>query len=161
MPIVLKGIATAEDAALALKHGIETIYISNHGGRQLDHGRGAIEILPEVVSTVRGKATVLIDGGFQRGSDVLKALAMGARAVGLGRMQAVALAAGGEDGLVRLLELLETEIVTGMKLLGVNACAELDGSYLQPAEPVGVPSLWSAFPWLGRTHAELFGPGRG
>lgn len=158
VPLILKGIATAEDARLALEHGIEIIYVSNHGGRQLDHGRGAIETLPEVVAVARGKATVLIDGGFLRGSEVLKALAMGAHAVGLGRLQALALAAAGEDGLVRMLELIESEIVVAMKLLGVKTCAELDGSYLQPAEAVAVPGLMSAFPWLARAYPELFGP---
>src|SRR5438093_1294519 len=73
IPLVLKGIATAEDATLAVEHGVEGVYVSNHGGRQLDHGRGAIEVLPEVVRTVGGRATVLVDGGFMRGTDVVKA----------------------------------------------------------------------------------------
>src|SRR5690606_4476926 len=120
VPLILKGIATAEDAALALQHGINVIYVSNHGGRQLDHGRGAIDILPEVVSTVRNKADIIIDSGFMRGTDVLKALAMGADMVGIGRLQAFALAAAGEAGVVRMLELLEAELTVSMKLLGVN-----------------------------------------
>ncbi|HET8698024.1 MAG TPA: alpha-hydroxy acid oxidase, partial [Gammaproteobacteria bacterium] len=82
VPLMLKGIQTAEDAELALQHGVDIIYVSNHGGRQLDHCRGALDLLPEVASTARGKAQVLIDGGFVRGTDVLKALAMGAKAVG-------------------------------------------------------------------------------
>src|SRR5439155_264969 len=85
IPLVLKGIATAEDATLAVEHGVEGVYVSNHGGRQLDHGRGAIEVLPEVVRTVGGRATVLVDGGFMRGTDVVKALALGAQSVGIGR----------------------------------------------------------------------------
>jgi isopentenyl diphosphate isomerase/L-lactate dehydrogenase-like FMN-dependent dehydrogenase len=157
VPLILKGIATAEDAVLALEHGIEVIYVSNHGGRQLDYGRGAMDILAEVVSAVRGKATILVDGGFMRGSDVLKGIAMGAHAVGLGRLQALALAAAGEDGLVRLLELLETEIAVNMKLLGVNAYAELDGSFLQPAQPVAPAHVLSAFPLLARAYPDLFG----
>src|SRR5690606_3163451 len=106
----LKGIATAEDAALAIQHGAEVIYVSNHGGRQLDHRRGAIDLLPEVVNEARGKAEIVVDGGFVRGSDVLKALAMGARAVGIGRLQALARGAAGERGVLRMLEILETEI---------------------------------------------------
>ncbi|HEX6999492.1 MAG TPA: alpha-hydroxy acid oxidase [Gammaproteobacteria bacterium] len=154
LPLMLKGIATAEDAALAIQHGAEVIYVSNHGGRQLDHGRGAIDLLPEVVNEARGKAEIVVDGGFVRGSDVLKALAMGARAVGIGRLQALALGAAGERGVLRMLEILETEIRVTMKLLGVISCAELDGNYLQPAVPVRPPGPLSAFPLLD----ELLGP---
>ncbi len=148
VPLIVKGIATAEDAALAREHGVDIVYVSNHGGRQLDHGRGAIELLPEIVNAVRGKAEVLIDGGFLRGTDVLKALGMGARLVGIGRLQALALGAGGERGVVRLLELLEAELTVSLRLLGVTRCSELDGNYLQPATPIGKPGLLSAFPLL-------------
>lgn len=148
VPLILKGIQTAEDADLALKRGVGVLYVSNHGGRQLDHGRGSIDILPEVASTARGKAEVVIDGGFVRGTDLVKALAKGATMVGLGRLQALALGAGGERGLVRMLELIETELRVAMKLLGVNAIAELDGTYLQPAAPTSAPGLLSAFPLL-------------
>ena len=148
VPLILKGVQTAEDAALALEHGVDVIYVSNHGGRQLDHGRGTLDLLPEVVSTVRGKAGIVIDGGFVRGTDVLKAVAKGAAMVGVGRLQAFALGAAGEAGVRRMLEILETEITVAMKLLGVNRCEELDGSYLQPASPVGKPGLLSAFPLL-------------
>src|SRR3989441_7256438 len=86
IPLVLKGIATAEDAALAVDHGVEGVYVSNHGGRQLDHGRGAVEVLPEVVRAVGGRATVVVDGGFVRGTDVVKAIALGAQSVGIGRL---------------------------------------------------------------------------
>ena len=148
VPLMLKGIQTAEDAELAVKHGVDVIYISNHGGRQLDQGRGAIDLVPEVVSVARGKAEFVVDGGFVRGTDVLKGLARGAAMVGLGKIQALALGAGGERGVVRLLELLETELTVTMKLLGLTSIAELDGAYLQPAAHVTPPGILSAFPLL-------------
>ena len=104
LPVILKGISTAEDARLAVEHGVSAVYISNHGGRQLDCARGSIEVLPEIVEAVGGKAEVIMDGGIYRGTDVLKAIALGARAVCLGRLQCWALAAGGETGLVQMLE---------------------------------------------------------
>src|ERR1700747_1359889 len=94
IPLILKGIATAEDAAIALDHGVEWIYVSNHGGRQLDHGRGSMDVLPEVVKAVAGRAKIIIDGGFCRGSDLVKAIAAGADIVGIGRVQLWGLAAG-------------------------------------------------------------------
>lgn len=148
IPLIVKGIATAEDAELALEHGVDVIYVSNHGGRQLDHGRGAMDILPEVVAAVRGRAPVIIDGGFNRGTDIVKALAAGADLVGLGRMQCVGLAADGRAGLVRLLEILEHEVRTCLGLLGVNTWAELDSSYLHPAPPVDPGRTLGAFPLL-------------
>ena len=86
IPLILKGIVTAEDAQLALEHGVDIIYVSNHGGRQLDHTRACIDVLPEVVDAVAGRVPVLVDGGFLRGADVVKALCLGATAVGLGRL---------------------------------------------------------------------------
>lgn len=148
LPLMLKGIQTAEDADLAVKHGVDVIYVSNHGGRQLDHGRGAIDLLPEIVSAARGKAEFVVDGGFLRGTDILKAVAKGAAMVGLGKLQALALGAAGERGVVRMLEILETELRVNMQLLGVNSCAELDGTYLQPAAHVLPPGVLSAFPLL-------------
>src|SRR5882762_9391771 len=100
IPLVIKGIATAEDALIALDHGVEWIYVSNHGGRQLDHGRGSMDVLPEVVDAVAGRAKIIIDGSICRGSDIVKAIAAGADLVGIGRMQCFALAAGGETGVV-------------------------------------------------------------
>ena len=100
IPLILKGIATAEDAALAVEHGVDVVYVSNHGGRQLDHGRGTLSVLPEVVTEVNGKAEIIIDGGFLRGTDVVKALALGADAVGLGRLIGLAMAADGKRGVV-------------------------------------------------------------
>ena len=148
VPLALKGIATAEDAALACAHGVDVVYVSNHGGRQLDHGAGALEVLPEVVAAVAGRATVLVDGGFLRGTDVIKAIALGAHAVGLGRLACFALAAAGAAGLVRALELLEEEVRVALGLLGVDRLAALDPSYVRPAAPVGSPHVTSAFPLL-------------
>lgn len=146
IPMILKGIATAEDARLAVEHGVEVVYVSNHGGRQLDHGLGAVEMLPEVVEAVGGKAEVVVDSGFVRGSDILKAVALGARAVGLGKLQAWALAAGGEAGVTKMLEILEREISISMGLLGVTKLDQLDASYLQKATPVKTATRFNPFP---------------
>jgi len=148
IPLALKGIATAGDARIALDHSVEWIYVSNHGGRQLDHGRGSMEVLPEIVEAVGGRAKILIDGSFCRGTDIVKAIASGADLVGIGRMQCFALAAGGQAGVVRLLELLEDEVQRCMGLLGVARLAELDRSYLHAAAPTSVPHVLSAFPLL-------------
>ncbi|MFI5021138.1 MAG: alpha-hydroxy acid oxidase [Alphaproteobacteria bacterium] len=148
LPLALKGIATREDARIALEHGVEWIYVSNHGGRQLDHGRGALEVLPEIVEEVAGRARIMIDGGFCRGTDVVKAIALGADLVGLGRMQCYGLAAGGQGGIVRMLELLEDEVQRCLGLLGVRRFAELDRSFLHPAAPTNPPHVLSAFPLL-------------
>jgi isopentenyl diphosphate isomerase/L-lactate dehydrogenase-like FMN-dependent dehydrogenase len=148
IPLVLKGIATAEDAVMALDHGVDWIYVSNHGGRQLDHGRGAMDVLPEIVAAVGGRAGIIVDGGFARGTDVVKGIAAGADLVGLGRMQCYALAAGGEAALTRMLEILEDEVRRCLGLLGVTKCAELDPSYLRAAPSVTPPHVLSAFPLL-------------
>ncbi|MBI4611105.1 MAG: alpha-hydroxy-acid oxidizing protein [Candidatus Rokubacteria bacterium] len=148
LPLILKGIATAEDAGLACEHSVEVIYVSNHGGRQLDHGRGAIEVLPEVVAAVGGRAPIIFDGGCMRGTDVVKAIALGAHAVGIGRLQCIGLAAAGQAGLVRVLEILEGEIRICLGLLGVDRLGALDASYLHPARPVDLPHVTSAFPLL-------------
>ncbi len=148
VPLVLKGIATAEDADIACRHGVEVVYVSNHGGRQLDHGRGSLAVLPEVVQSVGGRAKVWVDGGFVRGTDIIKAVALGAEVVGLGRIACMGLAAAGDAGLVRVLELLEEEVRLALGLLGVTSFAELDRSYLHPETPVAAPSAVSAFPLL-------------
>src|SRR5690349_11295955 len=96
IPLIIKGLATAEDALIALDHGVDWIYVSNHGGRQLDHGRGSMHVLPEIVQAVKGRAKIMVDGSFVRGSDIVKAIASGADLVGIGRLQCWALAAGGE-----------------------------------------------------------------
>jgi len=148
IPLVIKGIATAEDAQIALDHGVDWIYVSNHGGRQLDHGRGAMHVLPEIVEAVRGRAKIMVDGGFCRGSDIVKAIAMGADLVGIGRLQCWALAASGENGVLRMLELLEDEVIRCLGLLGVRNFGELDKSYLHQAAPTNLPHVFSAFPLL-------------
>jgi glycolate oxidase len=148
IPLVIKGIATSEDAQIALDHGVDWIYVSNHGGRQLDHGRGAMHVLPEIAAAVAGRAKIMVDGGFCRGSDIVKAIAMGADLVGIGRLHCFALAAGGEHGIVRMLELLEDEVIRCLGLLGVTGFAELDKSYLHAASPTNLPHVFSAFPLL-------------
>jgi len=148
MPIMLKGIATAEDALMARDHGADVVYISNHGGRQLDHGAGAIEVLPEIVKAVGSDIDVVIDSGFMRGTDVLKAIALGAKSVGIGKLYCFGLAAGGVPAVVRMLELLEVETEWAMGLLGVTTLDQLDPSYLRDAMPARQASLTSAHPHI-------------
>jgi isopentenyl diphosphate isomerase/L-lactate dehydrogenase-like FMN-dependent dehydrogenase len=148
IPLAIKGIATAEDAKLCLDHGVDFVFVSNHGGRQLDHGRGSTDVLPEVVEAVAGRAKIIIDGGFYRGSDIVKAKAIGADLIGLGRMQCYGLAAGGQAGIVRMLELLEDEVIRSMGLLGATSYAKLDSSMLHVAAATNVPGVFSAFPHL-------------
>jgi 4-hydroxymandelate oxidase len=131
LPIVLKGILTAEDARLAVEHGASAIIVSNHGGRQLDGVLSGIAALPEVVETVDGRIEVLVDGGIRRGTDVLKALALGARAVLVGRPYMFALAVEGEAGVQRMLEILRQELVTAMALTGRPTIADIDPSVVR------------------------------
>jgi glycolate oxidase len=149
LPFMLKGIATAEDAALALEHGVDVIWVSNHGGRQLDHGLGTLDMLPEIVDVVGSNAEIIVDGGVQRGSDVVKAVAMGARAVAIGKLQGWGLGANGPDGLVRVLEILEEEMRIAMGLMGVTSINQLTPSYVTKAEPTTQPhemSSWTNMP---------------
>ena len=149
IPLILKGIGTAEDAKIAVEHGVEVIYVSNHGGRQLDHGLASMDVLGEVVDAVRGKARIIVDGGFLRGSDVVKAIAMGADAVGIGRLYCYAMAAGGQRAVVRMLEILEDEMKSAMGLMGVTTLGELNRSALHlNASSVVEPGVHSAFPLL-------------
>jgi glycolate oxidase len=150
LPLIIKGIATVEDAQIAVQHGVEVVYVSNHGGRQLDHGLGSTAVLPEILSAVKGKAEVWVDGGFMRGSDVVKAMALGAKAVGIGRLTGLGLGAAGVPGLVRTLELLEDEIRICLGLLGVTSYAELTPKHLAAAPPANAPDTFSAFPLLDR-----------
>lgn len=149
VPLILKGIATAEDAATACQYGVDVVYVSNHGGRQLDQGRGAMDVLPEVMNAVRGRARVVIDGSFSRGTDLIKAIALGADAVAIGRLFCYGLAAEGAAGVQRVLELLEQEMAVGMALLGATKLSELDRSFLFMGAPVvTAPHVHSAFPLL-------------
>lgn len=149
IPLILKGIATAEDARLAVEHGVEVVYVSNHGGRQLDHGRGSMDVLAEVLDAVKGKAQVVVDGSISRGTDVVKAIAMGADCVAIGRLFCYALAAGGQAGVVRMLEILEEEMMSAMGLTGVTSLKDLNRGYLHMGAPqVAQPHVHSAFPLL-------------
>lgn len=153
IPLILKGIATAEDAAEAVERGIDVVYVSNHGGRQLDHGKGTIQVLPEVVEAVRGRAEVVVDGGIMRGTDIVKAMALGANAVGIGKLQAFAAVAAGEAGVVRMLEILEDEVIRCLGLLGVRSFGGLTPRHLEQITPIpGRLGMASAFPLLGEGY---------
>ncbi|GBE43587.1 L-lactate dehydrogenase [cytochrome] [bacterium BMS3Bbin10] len=148
IPLILKGIATPGDAARAAGMGIDAVYVSNHGGRQLDHVQGSTDVLPEIVEKIAGRAEIIVDGGYMRGSDIVKAIALGADAVGIGRLQGLAAAAGGEDAIIRMLEILEQEIKHCLMLLGVTSFAELDPSFVTRVTPLQNNWLDSAFPLL-------------
>ena len=148
LPFFLKGVATAEDAKIALDHGVDYIYVSNHGGRQLDHGRGTIDILPEIVDVAKGKAGIILDGGVTRGTDVIKALALGCKAVTIGKLQGWGLGAAGKDGLVRVLEILEDEMTIDMALMGVTSIGQVNSNYVCRSYPAALPHEMSAFPHM-------------
>jgi isopentenyl diphosphate isomerase/L-lactate dehydrogenase-like FMN-dependent dehydrogenase len=133
LPIVVKGILTAEDAALACEHGAAGVVVSNHGGRQLDGAAATIEALPEVVDAVEGRIEVLIDGGIRRGTDVVKALGLGARAVLAGRAPLWGLAARGEQGAREVLELLREEIELAQVLVGCASPADVGRTHVARA----------------------------
>jgi 4-hydroxymandelate oxidase len=128
LPLVVKGIMTAEDAVLAVEHGVAGIVVSNHGGRQLDSTLGSLDALPDIVAAVQGRIEVYLDGGIRRGTDVLKALALGAKAVLVGRPVLWGLALGGADGVRAVLEQLRTELDTAMALAGRATVKEIDAS---------------------------------
>ena len=148
-PLIIKGIATVEDAELCVQHGVEVVYVSNHGGRQLDHGLGSAAVLPDIIKAVAGRAEVWVDGGFMRGADIVKAIALGAKTVGIGRLAGLALGAAGSTGLVRALGILEEEVRICLALLGVTSFAELTPQHVTAAPPVGEHHVFSAFPLLG------------
>lgn len=141
LPIILKGIGCPEDAVQAADAGVACIYVSNHGGRQLDHGPAAIDQLDAIAQAVGDRVELVMDGGIMRGSDVVKALSLGARAVGLGRLQAHALAAGGGEGLRRALSILAEETEITMALAGATSIAALTRDCfwpgLMPPLPLG------------------------
>jgi isopentenyl diphosphate isomerase/L-lactate dehydrogenase-like FMN-dependent dehydrogenase len=125
MKLLIKGIETGEDAKLCCENGVDGIIVSNHGGRAAETGRGTIDCLPEVVEAAGGRATVLIDGGIRRGTDVFKALAIGAKAVFVGRPYCWGLAAFGQPGVERALDILRVELELVMKQCGVRSIAEI------------------------------------
>ena len=133
LPFAVKGVLTAEDARAAVEAGAAAVYVSNHGGRQLDSAPATLDQLAEVVDEIAGDAEVALDGGVRSGGDVVKALALGARAVLVGRPACYGLAAGGRAGVHRVLEILRHELVTAMTLLGRARVADLDRTLLQPA----------------------------
>jgi isopentenyl diphosphate isomerase/L-lactate dehydrogenase-like FMN-dependent dehydrogenase len=135
-PIVVKGVHVGDDARRAIDEGADAIVVSNHGGRQLDGVSATIRALPEIVDAVNGRIEVLLDGGIRRGSDVVKALCLGARAVLIGRAYAYGLGAAGEAGVTRAIDILRTDIVRTMKLLGVGSLGALDHTLVE------VPQVW-------------------
>ncbi|HEX8122549.1 MAG TPA: alpha-hydroxy acid oxidase [Solirubrobacteraceae bacterium] len=133
LPVLVKGIHTAEDAVLAAEHGAAGVIVSNHGGRQLDGVPAALDMLPEVAEAVGDRVEVLMDGGIRRGTDVLVALALGARAVLAGRPLLWGLACGGEAGALRVLEILKAEIELGLTLLGAPTPSDVTRAHVQPS----------------------------
>ena len=131
MPILVKGILTPEDAVLAVEHGCAGIVVSNHGGRQLDGAPAATAVLPEIAEVVAGRAEIIIDGGVRRGTDVLKALALGAKAVLIGRPYVWGLALDGETGVARVLTMLRTEFELAMSLVGVTSVGQIGRSLVR------------------------------
>jgi 4-hydroxymandelate oxidase len=135
VPVLIKGIQTAEDARLCVEHGMDGIVVSNHGARRIGHGTSTIEALPEIVAEVKGRAPILIDSGFRRGSDVLKALALGAKAVCLGRVPRWGLAAFGEPGARRILEIVQEELKLAMAHTGRPNLDSIDRSLVKVEFP--------------------------
>lgn len=135
-PVVIKGIHTGDDARRAVDAGANALVVSNHGGRQLDDVAPTLRVLPEVVASVGDRIEVLLDGGIRRGSDIVKALCLGARAVMAGRAYAYGLGAAGSAGVARAIEILRTDLVRTLKLLGCASVAELDHSF------VDIPQDW-------------------
>ena len=135
-PIVVKGVLTGEDAKRAVDEGAAAVSVSNHGGRQLDCVRPSIRALPEIVAAVKGQAEVWMDGGVRRGSDIVKAVCLGARAVLCGRAYAYALSAAGEEGVSRALQILRADVERTLRLLGCNSVEALNDTYIE------VPGSW-------------------
>jgi isopentenyl diphosphate isomerase/L-lactate dehydrogenase-like FMN-dependent dehydrogenase len=131
-PLVVKGVLRPEECERLLDAGVDGVVVSNHGGRQLDGVPASIEALPAVVAAVAGRAEVFLDGGVRRGTDVLKALALGARAVFIGRPYLYGLAAGGQHGVERVLELLRSELDRAMALTGCTSIGEIDAGLVRP-----------------------------
>ena len=134
VPLCLKGILTPEDARLAVEAGVQVVWVSNHGGRQLDHAQATIDVLPEIVNAVAGRAEIVIDGGFSRGTDVIKAIALGAKVVAIGRTALWGLAAAGAAGVDRTLQLLREEMETALALCGQTSIRELRPDLIRRVE---------------------------
>jgi isopentenyl diphosphate isomerase/L-lactate dehydrogenase-like FMN-dependent dehydrogenase len=130
MKIVVKGVVTAEDAASCVQHGVDAVYVSNHGGRAEASGRGALDSLPEVVQAVDGRAPIIIDSGFRRGTDIFKALAMGATAVSIGRAYIWGLAAFGQPGVEKVIEMLNAELAMAMGQVGARTIADIGPQHI-------------------------------
>ena len=128
--LILKGIVTGEDAAIAVEHGADAVIVSNHGGRNEETLRACVDCLPEVVASVRGRVPVFIDGGIRRGTDIFKALALGATAVGIGRPQAWGLAAFGQPGVEAVIDILNRELTTIMRQAGTPTIASITGDHV-------------------------------
>ena len=148
IPLLIKGVMTAEDAVIACDLGVDGVWVSNHGGRQLDQAQGALAVLPEIVDAMEDRAAVIVDGGFLRGTDVIKAIALGADVVGLGRLTAIGLGAGGEEGLSRAMDLLAEEMQIAMGLLGLTRLDQLGPECVTAAPVADAPDVLSAFPLL-------------
>jgi glycolate oxidase len=148
IPLLIKGVMTSEDAVIACDLGVDGVWVSNHGGRQLDQAQGTLAVLPEIVDAMEDRAAVIVDGGFLRGTDVVKAIALGADVVGLGRLTAMGLGAGGEEGLVRAMDLLAEEMQIAMGLLGLTRLDQLGPECVTAAPVVDAPDVLSAFPLL-------------
>jgi isopentenyl diphosphate isomerase/L-lactate dehydrogenase-like FMN-dependent dehydrogenase len=131
LPVVVKGLLTAEDAQLACKHGAAAVVVSNHGGRQLDGVPASLDVLEEVVEAVDGRAEVYLDGGVRRGVDVVKAIALGARAVLIGRAMLWGLAVGGEEGVADVLRMFREEVELGLALLGCASPADVSRAHVR------------------------------
>ena len=148
IPIILKGIATEEDAKICVDEGIEVIYISNHGGRQLDYGFGGADLIQPISEVVKNKSKIFFDGGVCRGTDVVKAISLGADCVGIGRLQCYAAATNGREGLNKMIDILTQEILICMRLLGVNCLDDLNSNYIKKDVSISNPSLISSFPLI-------------
>jgi len=135
-PIIVKGVHTADDARQAIDNGASAVVVSNHGGRQLDGVAPTLRVLPEVIAAVNGQVEVLLDGGIRKGSDVVKAVCVGARAVLIGRAYAYGLGAAGASGVARAIDILRTGIIRTMRLLGCSSVRDLDRSFVQ------IPNEW-------------------
>ncbi|RZO72684.1 MAG: alpha-hydroxy-acid oxidizing protein [OM182 bacterium] len=150
--LMIKGVMTSEDAVSCVEAGVDVVYISNHGGRQLDHTRACIDSLPEVSAAVAGRVPVVVDGGFMRGADVVKALCLGADFVGMGRLEGLAMAAGGKEAVRCALDIVEQEIQISMALLGAPGLEHLGPHLLERQQPLSDSHALSAFPLLAEGY---------